>query len=173
MKKAWLKSWTTWVCRPEQRGSGGRIYAKQVVGRREWDPWWGPIKWPVDGLQRSTWDSHQYLDSESDDSGEPWNLGRARPLLQKEGKGHDSGVQRRVEGEKGRCAGVQGHRGGHEKVRTLHLPVSPPTCQQPTLQSTLTRCHRTCMCTECVLRYIYRTTSVPMQHITFVMHLLR
>lgn len=37
------------MCRPEQRGSDGRIYAKQVVGRGKWDPWWSPIKWPVEG----------------------------------------------------------------------------------------------------------------------------
>lgn len=107
------------------RGRDGRIYAKQVDGRRKWDPWWSPIKWPVEALQRSTWDKPAVLavrEGESDDSGEPWSLGKAGPSPPAEGRErHDSGVQRRV--------GTVGWRGG--RCAGVYVPRYPAPFRQP------------------------------------------
>lgn len=128
-----------------ERGRDGRIYAKQVVGRRKWDPWWGPIKWPVEGLQRSTWDSQQSWQRGGERATTQGNLealvSPARPLLQMEGKATTAGCSGRVGGR----GDVQGYRG--TTVRTLHLPVSPPTCQpanRPSNGATVRLC--VCVC---------------------------
>lgn len=165
MKKAWLKSWTTWVCRPEQRGSDGRIYAKQVVsGIPGGVQSSGLSKACSDllGTATSIWQRERRLRGTL----EPW---KDRPLLQKE----EEGTRQRGRVERVRtCAGVQGHRGGATKdtypapSHQRRRPASPST-----RQLTLIRCHPYVyagMCTQSVLHYIF--VVLHMQHITCVMH---
>lgn len=109
-------------------------------------------------------------EGESDDSGEPWSLGSpAPPLLQKEGKGHDSGVQRRVGTVGWRGEGVQGYRGTHGTYPAPSRQPANLTANRPTL----IRCHRhrTCMCEYGIVLY-YKIFNIvlPMQHMTCIMH---
>lgn len=113
----------------KQRGRDGRIYAKEVVGRRKWVPWWSPIKWPVEGLaaiylgQPAVLASERGRERRLRGTLEPWEPG---PSSCREGR---EGTRQRGAGVGKACSRVvQGYRG--ITVCTLRLPVSPSTCQR-------------------------------------------
>lgn len=124
MKKAWMKSWTTWVLPARGRGdvTGGYMPSK-------WSAVVSGIPGGVQssGLSKACSDLLGTASSPGSEGGRErrlrGTLEPARPLLQKEGKDTTAGCSGRVGGG----GGVQGYRG--TMVRTLHLPVSPSTCQ--------------------------------------------